>query len=110
MLGFLVGTITHVLDIVFGGMNVYAAFPAGVRIFWVSLVVLDPAVVLLLVLRRRTGVILGVLVMISDVIVNSAVAQATGGLSSFGLVSQIAFGLFVIVTAPLLWRASPRRE
>jgi hypothetical protein len=103
--GFLVGTTTHTLDILTGGTAVYAAFPLGVRIFWISLVLLDPAVVLLLLLRQRVGVVSGVLVMVSDLVVNLAVALGIGGLSIFGLVSQIAFGLFVIVTAPFLWRA-----
>ncbi|MFD6133786.1 hypothetical protein, partial [Isoptericola sp. NPDC060257] len=98
MAGFLVGTTTHVVDLVLGGADVYAGFPAGVRAFWVALTLVDPLVVALLLLRRRAGVVLGVVVMVADVAVNGTVLATTGeGLT--GLVPQSLFGAFVLVTA-----------
>jgi hypothetical protein len=108
-IGFLVGTTTHVIDLAAGGLQAYAAFPTGIRIFWTALTLVDPLVIVLaVVLRRRAGVALGVAVVLADVAVNTVTAATIGGLSAFGLVSQILFGVVVLVTAPVLWRASGR--
>lgn len=106
--GFLVGSTTHVLDLVQGGVAVYAGFPDAVRLYWVSLTLLDPLTVVLTALRRRAGVVLGVAIMVSDVAVNATVAATTDGLGLRGLVLQVVFGLVVVTTAPLLWRAARR--
>ena len=96
--GFLVGTTTHVVDLVLSGTDVYTGYPVGVRLFWVALTVVDPLVVALLLLHRRAGVVLGVVVMVADVAVNGTVLATTGeGLA--GLVPQSLFGVFVLVTA-----------
>lgn len=108
VVGFLVGTTTHVLDLVQGGVAVYAGFPDAVRLYWVSLTLLDPLTVVLTALRRRAGVVLGVAIMVSDVSVNATVAATTDGLALRGLLLQVAFGLVVVTTAPLLWRAARR--
>lgn len=101
--GFLVGTVTHAVDLALGGLDVYAGFPPPVRVFWVSLTVLDPLVVVLLWRRLRAGVVLAVVIVVCDVGVNTAVFVLHGGLSPFGLVLQVMFGLLVITTAPWLW-------
>jgi hypothetical protein len=108
MAGFLIGTTTHVVDLVLGGAEVYAGFPDGARLFWVSLTLLDPVIVLLIGLRRRAGIVLGVVVMIADVAVNAAIP---GGATPSGLVALAVFGAFVLLTAYPLWRAfsSPTR-
>ena len=107
--GFLVGTTTHIADLVFGGSDVYSGYPDAVRLFWVSLTVLDPLAVVLIALRSRAGVPLGVLIMIADVTVNLSVAATVGGLSLFGLVNQSLFCAFVLITARPLWRAFSTR-
>lgn len=104
-LGFLVGTTTHVIDLVLGGPGVYAGFPDGVRLFWVSLTLLDPLAIVLIALRLRLAVVLAAVIMVADVAVNG-VMVATRGLPLPGLVNQVAFGLFVLATAPLVWRQS----
>lgn len=104
VIGFLVGTSTHVADLIFGGLNVYEGFPLGNRVFWISLTLLDPLTVMLILLRRRAGIALGVAVMIADVAVNWTVFSTIGGLSLFGVLNQSAFAAFVLVTTPLLWR------
>lgn len=101
--GFLVGTVTHSVDLALGGLNVYAGFPPPVRVFWVSLTVLDALVVVLLWRRLRAAVVLAVVIVVCDVGINTAVLVVHGGLSPFGLVLQVAFGLLVITTAPWLW-------
>ena len=110
ILGFLIGTTTHILDLVLGGVDVYAGFPAPVRIFWVALTLLDPLAVLLVASRRRAGVVVGVLIMVADVAVNWTVFATVEGFGLFGLVNQSLFFGFVLLTARPLWRAfgSPR--
>ena len=104
ILGYLVGTTSHIVDIALGGLDVYGEFPLGVRLFWVSLTVLDPLVVVLLLLRRRSGVVLGVAVILIDIAVNWTVFASVGGMSPFGPISQTLFAVFVVATTPVLWR------
>ncbi|WP_052877583.1 hypothetical protein [Cellulosimicrobium funkei] len=99
------GTTTHVLDLTAGVTGVYAGFPPAARAFWVSLTLLDPLVVLLLALRRRAAVPLGVAIMVVDVAVNATVGALVGGLAPWGLVNQSLFGVLVLATARVLWRA-----
>ena len=62
-IGFAVGTRAHVVDLVRGGLGVYASFgPVVLQVFFISLVVLDPMVVVLVVLARPSGVWLGLVV------------------------------------------------
>ena len=112
MAGFVVGTTTHIADLVLGGSAVYAGYPGAVRVFWISLTLLDPLAVILLLRRQRTAVPLGVLIMLADVAVNVTVAATLGGLGLQGLITQSLFCAFVLVTAVPLWRAfsNPIRE
>lgn len=105
MVGFAVGTVTHVLDLVLGGVEVYAGYPDAVRVYWVALTVLDPLVVVGAARRMGAAVVLGVAVMVSDVTINTWVLVSTGALGIAGLAMQIVFGTFVVATAPMLWRA-----
>ena len=114
VLGFLVGTTTHTADLIVGGVNAYSDFPLGVRLFWVSLTVLDPATAALIIFRRRSGIVLGIAVMIADIAVNWTVFATVGGLSLFGVVSQSLFAVLILVTSRPLWRwfgpSSPRER
>lgn len=105
ILGYLVGTTTHIVDLILGGSGTYEGFPVGVRVFWVSLTVLDPLIVVLLLLRRRAGIVLGAVVILLDIAVNWTVFAAVGGLSPFGAINQTLFAVFVIATTPILWRS-----
>ncbi|MBF4634577.1 hypothetical protein ITJ38_09210 [Agreia pratensis] len=103
VIGFLVGTTTHTADLIFGGLDVYSGFPLGVRLFWVTLTLLDPLTAALIIFRRRFGVALGVAVIIADIAVNWTVFVVIGGLSVFGVVSQSLFAVIIIGTARALW-------
>ncbi|MEK0098731.1 hypothetical protein WDA79_09515 [Streptomyces sp. A475] len=68
LIGFLVGTRTHVLDVARDGIHAYAMFPqVPLQVFFVSLVVLDPLVIVLVALVRREGIWLAGAVMVLDV-------------------------------------------
>ncbi|MFD8568437.1 hypothetical protein [Streptomyces sp. NPDC059639] len=67
VIGFLVGTRTHVVDVARDGVHAYAMFPQlPLRVFFVGLVVLDPLVVVLVALVRRDGLRLAAAVMLLD--------------------------------------------
>ncbi|AXE39598.1 hypothetical protein [Acidipropionibacterium virtanenii] len=102
--GFLVGTASHVLDLVAGGLNTYAQFPTGLRIYWVCLTILDPLTITLLVLRRRTGIVLALAVILSDISVNWAVYLFVSGNPLWGVVNQTVFAAILVSTVPALWR------
>lgn len=103
VLGFLVGTTTHTADLILGGLNAYSGFPPGIRLFWVTLTILDPVTAVLIILRRRSGVVLGSAVMVADISVNWTVFALLGGLSWFGVISQSLFAVLIFVTARPLW-------
>ncbi|TDE90065.1 hypothetical protein EXU48_19310 [Occultella glacieicola] len=103
IVGFVFGTSTHVVDLVVSGMDVYAGFPTGVRLFWTSLTVLDAATVALIAVRRRAGVILGVAVILTDIAVNWTMFATRGGLAPFGVVNQALFAVFILGTMRVLW-------
>ncbi|MFE0418357.1 MULTISPECIES: hypothetical protein [Streptomyces] len=71
LIGFLEGACVHLLDISRGGIHAYAAFPqVPLQVFFVSLAILDPLVVVLVGLVRREGVWLASAVMVADVFAN----------------------------------------
>jgi hypothetical protein len=85
-------------------VNAYNDFPFGVRLFWVSLTFLDPATTALIIFRRRSGIVLGIAVIVADIAVNWTVFVMVGGLSLFGVISQSLFAVVIRVTARPLWR------
>jgi hypothetical protein len=104
VIGFLIGTTTHTADLIFGGLNAYSGFPLGVRLFWMTLTILDPVTAALIIFRRRSGIVLGFVVIIADIAVNWTVFATLGGLSIFGVLSQSLFAVLIIVTARPLCR------
>ena len=107
-IGMLAGTSTHLWWIVHKGfLSEDYHVPLLSKLFWDSLVVLDPLAAILLITRPKWGVRLTAFIIIVDVIHNSVV-----GYSAFFentpllhwiarhwmLACQIAFGLFVIAT------------
>lgn len=111
IVGYLIGTSTHVADLIAGGARTYEGFPVGLRVFWMSLTVLDPLIVVLLLLRHQTGIVLGVAVILIDIAVNWTVYATIGGNPLFGVIKQTLFAILIVATAHLLWRwftTSPR--
>ncbi|MDT0457302.1 hypothetical protein RM550_16405 [Streptomyces sp. DSM 41527] len=115
LIGFLEGTGAHCLDLMRGGIHAYASFaPVPLQVLFVSLVVLDPLVVLLVGLVRPEGVRLASGVMVLDVIANWIVnwpqLQDDPGwlLRPVGLLPITLFGLFVIASSTPLHRAMTR--
>lgn len=72
--------------------------------FWISLTVLDPITAALLVMRRRAGIVLALVVILTDIAVNWTVYLTIAGNPLFGVVNQTLFAIVLVVTTPTLWR------
>ncbi len=105
--GFLVGTITHSLDIFHGGWLPYDFRPLPFNIYWTSLVVLDPLAALLVWVRERWGVVLGIAIMASNVLVNGYTAFIAGYEEFYtGFAFQSVFAAFVFFAAWEHWHGT----
>ncbi|MFJ6216834.1 hypothetical protein ACIQGZ_26420 [Streptomyces sp. NPDC092296] len=114
--GFTEGTCAHLLDLLRGGVRVYASYaPLPAQVFFVGLVVLDPLVVALVLLGRPAAARLACGVMVLDGIANWYVdwpllrENPAWLLRPVGLLPITLFALFVVVTAAPVRRATRHR-
>ena len=105
VIGFGIGSATHLYEVIAAGQDVYSNAPQPVRWFWLSLTLVDPVIIVLLLARRQAGIFLGLTVMIVDVTVNWSSAIFTPALAGPGLVTQPVFLLILLVTTRPLWRS-----
>ena len=90
-----------------------ADLPWGTAAYWASLTFLDPLAAILLFVRPKLGIAATAAIILSDVIHNlwfTAAHPVTGSFyddvtGSPFMMSQIAFLLFVAITAPIAWKA-----
>lgn len=115
LLGFADGTAAHVRDLARPGLHAYSGFPhVPLRVFFISLVVLDPLVLVLAAFARPAGVWLAAVVMVLDVTANTAGnwprvrRDPVWLVSPAGLLVIIVFGAFVLATAPAMLHAIRR--
>ena len=106
-LGFLIGTTTHTLDLINYGWLPYDFRPLPWNIYWTSLTFLDPTAALLIWVREGWGIVLGVAIMASNVLVNGYTAFGVGVEEFyFALSLQSAFAVFVFWMAWRHWRSN----
>jgi hypothetical protein len=104
---FLFATWNHAVDLRNGGFLPYTYAPLPFNIYWTSLTLLDPLAALLLFLLPYHGMVLAVLIMVSDIAVNlyaTYVLFPGAMMPDAPLLSQIAFGVFLFVTVPIAWK------
>ena len=78
--GFADGTAAHARDLARAGFHAYSGFPqVPLRVFFISLVLLDPLVVVLTALVLTAGIWLGSIVMVLDVTRRAASAALSWG-------------------------------
>jgi hypothetical protein len=107
MLCFLWATKNHILDIWRGGFLPYSYAPLAFNIYWTSLTLLDPLAIVLLYYLPYHGMVLAVLIMVSDIAVNLYATYSFGNSDIFSdrlLQLQILFGIFLFLTVPILWK------
>ena len=112
MLGFLVGTTTHLLNIIENGVFPDASLPLGFHVYWTSLTLFDPLTIIFLLYVPHWGMILAILIMASDIPINLYVLyvlRESDIFSNWGVPCQIIFGLFLFVSVPLVRKQVVRR-
>lgn len=98
--GFLLAAGSHALDILSYGWLPYVFMPLGFNIYWTSLLFLDPLAALLIWFRTGPALLLGCLIIASDVLVNAWTAFVAGYTDLLpGLALQSAFAVFVFYLA-----------
>lgn len=109
----IVATVNHIRVVQAWGW-VPSHLPIATALYWSSLTFFDPVAAALLFVRPRVGILLTIAIIVSDVAHNlwftathpmgaSFLREVT---SSFALMCQIAFLLFVAATASIAWRES----
>ncbi len=110
--GFAYGTRNHIVDILVDGWLGYDFVPLPINLYWTLLTFFDPLAILLLLSLPLAGILLSILIMVSDIAINTGVTvyffYQTGILSLDRLPLQIAFGIFVFLTSPISWKRIKR--
>jgi hypothetical protein len=105
-------TINHVrVVLAHGWLPEHLPWPSAV--YWSSLTFFDPLAAVMLFVRPRAGIAMTAAIIVSDVAHNLWFMAAYPLSGSFlkdltdsgAVMSQIAFLLFVAITAPMAWRA-----
>ena len=105
---FAIGGINHASDLLRGGLLPYHAVPLAINAFWSVLCPVDLALAALIWIRPRTAIMLGLLVMLLDVGLNSWVGYFSGiQVSSFEPLQVQSIFLGFVIAGALL--SSPER-
>lgn len=102
------GTVVHLVHLVLGGLDPYPSVPGWLATYFVSLTMLDPVAAVLLLLRRRVGLLLGCAVLITDAAANgyaNYVIDSSTGLTA-GRIGQAVITVLAVAllaAAPYLW-------
>jgi hypothetical protein len=102
------GTVVHAVQLLAGGLDPYPGVPTSLAVYFVSLTVLDPLAAVLLLLRRRAGLVLGCAVLVTDAAANGYANYAVGDVEGItaGRVGQAVITLLAVallLAAPRLW-------
>jgi hypothetical protein len=99
VVGLVVGTASHIENIVRAGLIPRPDLPLGCNLFWSALVFVDPLVALALLFRPRMGILLVLGLMAVDLTVNLVFLGVTGA-----VVAQIAYTILALSALPVLRR------
>ena len=109
------GTVVHLVQLAAGGLDPYPSVPDWLAAYFVSLTVLDPAAAVLLLLRRRSGLILSCAVLLTDADADAAangyakyVLDDADGIT-LGRIGQAVITVLAVAltaAAPRLWSSS----
>lgn len=115
------GTWVHLVHLATSGGDPYPTprgwlpLPGWLRVYFVALTALDPLAAALLALRRRSGVVLAVVVLVTDAVANGYANYAldpavgiTPGRVGQAVITVLA--LAALALAPSLWRHARSRR
>ena len=100
------GAVVHVVQLALGGSDPYPSVPGWLAGYFVSLTLLDPVAAVLLLLRRRAGLVLGCAVLLTDAVANGYANHVVDGAS--GLTAGRVGHAVITVLAVTLLAAVPR--
>lgn len=107
VLGFAIGTTTHVIDLLNHGLILNKDVPTWKNLYWVSLTFLD-FLTIILILRRSIvpALIASNLIIISDVLINTNgfTFERLGNADDYKIFLQIIFGLYILTSTPIILR------
>jgi len=98
-----IGRGIHLLDIVQSGWMPYNYAPDWMNLYWTSLVFFDFAVIGFLLFYRKVGLIISLLIMLSDVWINAIAINIFNLNVHWGVVVQTVFLGFIIGSIGFLW-------
>ncbi|MCK8120533.1 MULTISPECIES: hypothetical protein [Pseudoalteromonas] len=104
-----IGGATHIFDNLYYGFLPYKFAPEWVNIYWTALAVIDIVAVYLLIKWRNAGLVLTLVIMLSDVAINSVAFYLLNVLSdSSALQLQTLFLGFCIGSSIWLWQSKSK--
>lgn len=106
VLGFAIGTTTHVLDLLNHGLILNENVPTWKNIYWVSLTFLDFLAIILILRSIVPALIISILIIVSDVLINTngLTFERFGHSDDYKIVLQIIFGIYILISAPIILR------
>ena len=107
LIGFSVGTTTHIIDLINHGWILNESVPLWKNMYWVSLTFFDFLAILLILSDIKSALILSNLIIISDVIINTDgfTAHWLGFTDAYRVVLQLLFCLYIMITTPIILKA-----
>ncbi|UDM63518.1 hypothetical protein KIJ96_21405 (plasmid) [Pseudoalteromonas piscicida] len=101
------GGVTHIFDNVYFGLLPYKFAPNWVNLYWTSLGIIDFLAIYILLKNRNLGVILTLIIMISDVVINSAAYYSMQVIKDpIALQLQTLFLGFCLGACMWLWKSN----
>lgn len=74
------------------------------RLYWSSLTLLDPLAAVLMFIRPRQGLVLALVIIVSDVAHNSWMLHSSSSAPNWAYWCQVAFLVFLSATIRAAWR------
>ena len=106
VLGFAIGTTTHLLDLLNHGLIFNKEVPTWKNLYWVSLTFLDFLTIILILRSIVPALIVSNLIIVSDILINTNALtfERFGHFDDYKVVLQIIFGLYILTTTPIILR------
>ena len=103
--------LTHIFDNLYFGLLPYHFVPDWINFYWSMLGVIDLLAVYLLTKNRKIGLSIALIIMVSNVAINSYAYYVLESIStSFPLQIQTLFLGFCFGVTPWLWQSSTSEE
>jgi hypothetical protein len=102
LIGFSVGTTTHIIDLINHGWILNESVPLWKNMYWVSLTFFDFFAILLILSNIKAALIISNLIIISDVIINTDCFTANWLDLHYKVILQLIFCLYIVITTPII--------